>query len=105
MNQENLQAEKGFSFSVLKETVVSFVSNQLTRLDKAVEKQVLKPINNYLKTPEEIDADFSQHVNFQGMVVAVEKTSSYTKLVEYKDGYINIHDPELIIQGFMEENY
>jgi 16S rRNA C967 or C1407 C5-methylase (RsmB/RsmF family) len=105
MNQENLQAEKGFSFSGLKDTVVNFVSSQLNRLDKAVEKQVLQSINNYLKTPEEIDADFSHQINFQGMVVAVEKNSSYTKLVEYKDGYINIHDPESITQGFMEENY
>ena len=106
MNQENLQAaEKAFSFSDLKDSVVSFVSTQLNRLDKAMDKQVLQPINNYLKTPEEIEADFSQQLNFQGMVVAVEKNSSYTKLVEYKDGYINIHDPELINQGFMEENY
>ncbi len=104
MNQENLLTQKGFSFSGLKDTVVSFVHTQLNRLEKK-EKRVLQSINNYLKTPEEIDADFSQQVNFHGMVVAIEKSSSTTKLIEYKDGYINIHDPEIINQGFMEENY
>lgn len=105
MNQENLQAEKGFSFSGLKDSVVGFVHTQLNRLERKVEKRVLDPINNFLKTPEEMDADFSQRVNFQGMIAAVEKNFSHTKLVEYKDGYINIHDPEIINQGFMEENY
>lgn len=105
MNQENIQTEKGFSFSGLKDTVVGFVHTQLNRLEKNVEKRVLNPINNFLKTPEEMDADFSHHVNFHGMIAAVEKSFSHTKLVEYKDGYINIHDPDLISQGFMEENY
>ena len=105
MNQENLPAEKGFSFSGLKESAVDFVHTQLNRLEKRVERQVLAPINNYLKTLEEIEADFSHQVNFQGLIIAVEKNGSYANLIEHKDGYINIHDPEIINQGFMEENY
>lgn len=105
MKQENLQAEKGFSFSGLKDTVVGFVHTQLNKLEKNVGKRVMDPINNFLKTPEEMDADFSHHVNFHSMIAAVEKSFTHTKLVEYKDGYINIHDPEIINPGFMEENY
>lgn len=105
MNQENLQIEKGFSFSGLKDTVVGFVHTQLNRLERKVEKRVLDPINDFLKTPEEMDADFFQHINYHGMIAAVERSFSHTKLIEYKDGYINIHDPEIINQGFMEENY
>ena len=105
MNQENLQAEKGFSFSGLKDSAVTFVHTQWNRLEKEVERQVLAPINNHLKTLEEIDAEFLRQSNFQGLVIAVEKNGSYANLIEHTDGYINIHDPEIINQGFMEENY
>lgn len=105
MNHENMLVEKGFSFSDLKDSVVSFVNTQLDRLEKKVGKNVLNPINNYLKTPEEIEADLSHQVNFQRVALVVEVNGSSTNLIEHKDGYINIHDPEFLNKGFMEENY
>ena len=105
MSHKIHQLEKGFSLCDLKDSVVSFVNTQLNRIERQVEKKVINPINNYLKTPEEIDADLSHQVNFQKMILSVEIDSSYAHLKEYKDGYNNIHDLGLINQGFMEENY
>jgi hypothetical protein len=99
------QLEKGFSLCDLKDSVVSFVSTQFDIIEKKVEKRIINPINNYLKTPEEIDADLIHQVNFQQMIISVEIGSSYASLKEYTDGYNNIHDLGLINQGFMEENY
>lgn len=97
--------EKGFSLGDLKDSVVSFVSTQLDRIERQVEKKVVNPINNYLKTPEEIEADLSHQVNFQRMILSVEIDNSYASLKDYTDGYNNIHALGLINQGFMEENY
>ncbi|MCG2617185.1 hypothetical protein LZZ85_23015 [Terrimonas sp. NA20] len=105
MSHEIHQLEKGFSLSGLTSSVTSFVHTQLDRFEKSVERRVLNPINNYLKTPDEIDADLTQQVNFQQVVVSVEVDGSYGKLKAYKDGYNNIHDLGLINQEFMEENY
>ncbi|MET0462175.1 MAG: hypothetical protein ABW007_03440 [Chitinophagaceae bacterium] len=105
MSHNIQQSEKGFSLSDLKDSVTNFVHSQLDRLERNVEQRILNPINNYLKTPEEIDADLTQQVSFQRVVVSVEVDGSYAKLKEYKDGYNNIHDLGLINQEFMEENY
>lgn len=105
MSHENPQVVKVPSLSEIKETVVTFVNTQWNRLERNVEKRVLNPINNYLKTPEEIEAEFSHQVNFQRVAIAAELTGSLVQLIEHKDGYINIHDPEVMKQGFMEENY
>jgi hypothetical protein len=105
MSHEHLEVEKGFSLSGLKDSVVGFVHTQLNRLERKVEKNVLNPVNNYLKTPEEIEADLSLQVNFQGVVLAVEMEQYFIRTTAHKDGYINIHDPEVMNQGFMEENY
>lgn len=105
MSHENPQVMKVPSLSEIKDTVVTFVHTQWSRLERNVEKRVLNPINNYLKTPEEMEAEFSHQVNFHQVVMATELSSSFAYLTEHKDGYTNIHDPELIKQGFMEENY
>ncbi|MBO9657630.1 MAG: hypothetical protein J7527_02295 [Chitinophagaceae bacterium] len=105
MSHEIHQLEKGFSLCDLKDSVVSFVSTQLNRIERQVGKKVINPVNNYLKTPEEIDADLFHQVNFQQMILSVDLDWSYAQLNEYKDGYNNIHDLGLINQGFMEENY
>jgi hypothetical protein len=105
MSHDIHHLEKGFSLRDLKDSVTNFVQTQLDRLERKVEQRVLNPINNYLKTPEEIDADLTHQVNFQRVTVSVEIDGSYAKLKEYKDGYNNIHDLGLINQEFMEENY
>ncbi|PZR26941.1 MAG: hypothetical protein DI535_12255 [Citrobacter freundii] len=105
MSHENTQVIKVPSLSEIKDTVVTFVNTQWNRLERNVEKRVLNPVNNYLKTPEEIEAELSYQVNFQRAALTSGLTGSFVQLVEYKDGYINIHDPEIMKQGFMEENY
>jgi len=105
MSHEIPWVSKVPSLSEIKETVVTFVHTQWNRLERNVEKRVLNPINNYLKTPEEIEEEFSHHVNFHRIIVATELSGSFAQLIEHKDGYINIHDPEVTKQGFMEENY
>ena len=110
MSGENLHSEKRFSFSGIKNSVRNFVSSQLFRFErKNAEKQMQQPVNNYFKTPEEMEADFSLEMSGQ-ITLFKEKTAEEIYLLaishsESKDGYFNIPDPVNINSGFMEENY
>ncbi len=62
------------------------------------------PVNNYLKTPCEIELEFRYGISPRRSnsrrdrlddVVSISKT----------DGYLNIHDLDEALSGFMEQNY
>jgi hypothetical protein len=62
------------------------------------------PVNNYLKTPGEIELEFRYGISPRKSnsrrdrpddVVSISKT----------DGYLNIHDLDEALSGFMEQNY
>ena len=103
MSHEILGVLKFPSLSEVKESVAGLV-HTLDRIDGKMKRQLVSPVNNYLKTPEEIEAELSCQVNFEGITLAAGPNTRI-KIIEHKDGYINIHDPESINQGFMEENY
>lgn len=62
----------------------------------------LHSVNNFLKSPADMERDFSQQVNFQDVKI---ETSIEVYLQAYKDGSINIHAPIAFGFGTMEENY
>ena len=55
-------------------------------------------INNYLKTPAEMDADFRLEMGEHGLMVR-------EWILLKKDGHSNAYTPDDIPSGFMEENY
>ncbi len=64
-------------------------------------------INNYLKTPEEMEAEFSFVINTRRAAFQ-EKDDSFDTFGRLKmktDGYMNIPNLEETFSGFMEENY
>lgn len=110
MNPENQQSEKKFSLTGMKNTVINFVSNQLFRFDrKYIAAKMVEPVNNYFKTPEQMEHDFSLEMGTPFNLFK-EKTAEDIYLLaihnsENKDGYLNTPDPVNINSGFMEENY
>lgn len=66
-----------------------------------------KTVNNYLKTPEEMDAEF----RLEASMNTVRKSDCtpihdlYGKMMENEDGNTNTYGPDVTHSGFMEENY
>ena len=109
MSVENLHNERKLSFSGVKSTVMNFVNQHLFRFEKrSIDQQMQEPVNNYFKTTEEMEADFS--VETYNEIGSGEKTAEEIYFLamthtEIRDGYLNIPDPVNIKSGFMEENY
>ena len=62
------------------------------------------PVNNYLKTPEEIDMEFRYGINPRKLNLKRENLHDFTSITT-TDGYLNIHNLDEALSGFMEENY
>lgn len=110
MNQtETLKREPTFSFSELRKKVIdpdlgekkSF-GFEKPRTNLSLEQT----INNYLKTPEEMDAEFSLELNADIIMFKehIGIFDTYGRIVKNKDGN-NTYNPDSTPSGFMEENY
>jgi|GraSoiStandDraft_1057264.scaffolds.fasta_scaffold15070_3 hypothetical protein len=55
------------------------------------------PVNNYLKTHKEIELEFQYGIDPRKNGLLSSNTTT--------DGYLNIHDLDNALSGFMEENY
>lgn len=109
MNQSGTVKRKSrFTFSELRKKVVALSEKKIFGFEKTnPDLSVEQTINNYLKTPAEMDAEFSLEMN-TGKLMVQEHTDlpdTYGKLVEYKDDTSNTYDPDSTPSGFMEENY
>jgi len=87
--------ERPFSLSMAETTEFLF----------KIEKQNLgpfmsRPVNNYLKTPAEIEAECLL-ASWGGHSAPEPGTRS----ILTQDGYRDIHNPDEILSGDMEENY
>lgn len=62
----------------------------------ALQAMLEKPVNNYLKSQEEMEREFCFVINSRedGATLSINT-----------DGYINIHNPGEKFSGYMEENY
>jgi hypothetical protein len=64
------------------------------------------PVNNYLKTHEEIIMDFQYGINRKTGLQGKRNSSGIPGTQNTTtDGYLNIHDLDKALSGFMEENY
>ena len=73
---------------------------------KWIENPLEKTINNYLKTPAEMDAEFSMEMNtarFMTWQYADHYKDKRTTV--FTDGNSNAYSPDITPLGFMEENY
>jgi len=94
----DMPVEKIFSLSSLKENVGVAIQHTRATIEREGNRLMkCLTINNYLKTPEEIEMDFSAQERM-GLVFAYGSFNN-------RDGYLNIQNPERIDSGFMEENY
>ncbi len=100
-NTETLQVEMPFSFAAAKPFVVDTAEGKNIRLEKCPEIS----INNYLKTPDEIDAELSLEMNDKTVAFAenIDLMDSYGRL--FKNRSDNAYGPDNNPSGFMEENY
>lgn len=62
------------------------------------------PVNNYLKTPEEIEMEFKYGINLRKLNLRKENLNDLLSN-NSMDGYLNIHNLDEALSGFMEENY
>ena len=62
------------------------------------------PVNNYLKTPDEIEWEFRYGINPRKLNLRKGNLNDLTSIIK-TDGYLNIHNLDEALSGFMEENY
>ena len=102
MNQtDTLHFEMPFSFAEIKKTVVNCNPYRIMRFDKNLETT----INNYLKSPEEIDAEFTLEMNNSKTMFEEHDYhfDTYGRLINNSNS--NAYNPDYTHSGFMEENY
>ena len=108
-----IQPESQFSFSGLNKFSAAIVSDERIIGVKQRANDMVSfmkhAINNFLKTPEEIEEEFCL-VGTSYFAVFPEQnlgTGQYDTQSKHKDGFMNIHNPEEVfnLSGFMEENY
>jgi hypothetical protein len=98
---ETLQVEMPFSIAEIK----PFVANTTQDKNIRFEKSPGISINNYLKTPEEIDAELCLEMNSRKETFAKHKDlmDSYGRIIKNRSD--NAYSPDNNPSGFMEENY
>jgi len=98
---ETMQAEMPFAFEDFRPFAVTTDEDKTVHL----EKPTVPSINNYLKTPEEIDAELCLEMNTRKAAFAEHKdlSDSYGRI--FKNRSDNAYGPENNPSGFMEENY
>ncbi len=62
------------------------------------------PVNNYLKTPDEIELEFQYGINPRKLSLRKDNLHDVASIIK-TGGYLNIHNLDEALSGFMEENY
>jgi hypothetical protein len=99
-----------FSFPGIENLSAGIIEDNLFRISKKGNDTPVVmelPVNNYLKTPEEIEMEFlrlthSRKVAFHERQDSLDNTDTSTS---QSNAYMNIHNLEVTLSGFMEENY
>ena len=111
---ENISpVENVFSFSGLNNLSGYIVSEETIRRVKGRVNDLVSimknTVNNFLKNPEEMEAEFCLLTESYVTVSAEQHSTAnlYDHLTRQKDGTINIQNLEEVnsLSGFMEENY
>ena len=110
MNQTDTlhQVKSPFSFPGVQER--SYAGETLFRDDilrNSSKNGMEQSVNNYLKTPEEMEAEFCFVINSRRATLSAmdDRYDSYGRIKKTTDGYMNIHTLDETLSGFMEENY
>jgi ribosome biogenesis protein Tsr3 len=99
--------ENPFRLSTIDKVSATIVSGEpIFRIEKKTTETVdiswqammEQPVNNYLKTQEEMEREFC-------FVINSRNTEFGSTMTMNTDGYINIHNPDELLSGYMEENY
>lgn len=93
---EIIRTDRPFSISDLSESAEKVVPGQAEKRFNTGMEWIKKMSITYLKSPEEIEADF--------FIDRKEANPGLDQTRNNRDGYLNIN-PERIDSGFMEENY
>ena len=93
---ETLVLERTYSFSELKKPIIP----GLRRKHLPYDKIAVNSINNHLKTPDEIDADFILETYAAQSIDTANKRE-----VLFKNRNDNTENSDTLCSGFMEENY
>lgn len=97
-SEDTNYAETLVAFATTEKQLPAFGEDDLFRFRRKYNMKTMLaalPVNNYLKTPEEIETEFL-------CLLHNRKKGGTTILV---DGYTDIHDINGTLTGFMEENY
>ena len=62
------------------------------------------PVNNYLKTQDEIELEFRYGIHPGKFNLRRDNLRDVASIMK-TDGYLNIHNLDEALSGFMEENY
>lgn len=90
------------NFSMVVEEKIFDVEGNSNDLLPAIDQS----INNYLKTPEEMEADFCFVINSRRAFHEKDDSfDTYGRQIKRTDGYMNIQGLDEILSGSMEENY
>jgi hypothetical protein len=108
-NKNPNHLENQFSFSLTESISISVSEENLFRFgeENGIRATMEQPVNNYLKSPEEIEAEFCFVINSRKAAYqeADDSLDTYGRLKMKTDGYMNIHNLDETLSGFMEENY
>jgi hypothetical protein len=107
---QNLDAVKNlFSFSSLKNLPAPGAEDNFLKIikkDNETSAAMELPVNNYLKTPEEIEKEFNLINSHKAAFQERKDSSAYDDApISERPGYINIHSLDEALLVSMEENY
>ena len=102
--------ENPFSFSGIENFSITLTGDSLFKVEGRRNERMSameQPVNNYLKTPEEMAAEFCFVINSRKASIyeSDDSNDTYGRLMKNTDGYMNIHSLDEKLSGFMEENY
>ena len=102
--QQKNVAQNLFPFSGADNISTLLTEETSVKLERISEGLMELPVNNYLKTPEEIELEFRYGVKPGKLNLRRDNLHDVASIIK-TDGYLNIHNLDEALSGFMEENY
>jgi len=102
-SQQIIAAQNLFPFSNI-ENLTDLLTQEKPRVSNSNEGVMPLPVNNYLKTPDEIEMEFRYGINPRKLNLRKDNLHDVASITK-TDGYLNIHNLDEALSGFMEENY
>ena len=102
-SQQIIAAQNLFPFSNV-ENLTDLLTQEKPGVSNNCEGIMPLPVNNYLKTPDEIEMEFRYGINPRKLNLRKDNLHDVASIMK-TDGYLNIHNLDEALSGFMEENY